>query len=222
MEVTQYSTGFSTRPTFEAGVDYGYRDGLNLGFDLFLNNVAENAETIRQDIYRYGLQAHSKWVPAPKWRLNSLYRFQQYSDTNLSHSIEILNLIDLMEAPRQLQLTAAYNFDTYSEETIRDPLLTTLQGAAHPYFSPRTFGYVNVGAAWRHWLKRMQYGNEQLYYELRYALQWDSEKVFYNNFGAGIHWDICQYATLGVESNFLRSGAYDSATVVTHLTLWFP
>ncbi len=222
MEVTQYSTGFSTRPTFEAGVDYVYLDGLNLGFDLFLHNVAENTETIRQDIYRYGLQAHSKWVPSPKWRLNGLYRFQQYSDTNLSHSIEILNLIELMEAPRQLQLTAAFNFDTYSEETIRDPLLTTLQGTVHPYFSPRTFGYVNVGAVWRHWLKRMQYGNEQLYYELRYALQWDSENVFYNNFGGGIHWDICHNATVGVETNFLRSGAYDSATVVTHLTLWFP
>ncbi|MEO2014158.1 MAG: tetratricopeptide repeat protein, partial [Fuerstiella sp.] len=222
MEVAQFSTGFSTRPTFQAGLDYGYLDGLNLGLEFFLHNVAENTETIQQDIYRYGLQAHSKWVPAPNWALNGSYRFQQYSDTNLSHAFEILNVIDLMEAPRQLQLTAAYHFDTYSEETIRNPLLATLQGTVHPYFSPQIFGYVNVGAVWRHWLKSMQYGHEQLYYELRYGLQWDSENEFYNIFGGGVHWDICHYATVGVESNFLRSGTYDSATVVTYLTLWFP
>ncbi|MBO0699516.1 MAG: tetratricopeptide repeat protein, partial [Zavarzinella sp.] len=46
--------GFSTRPTFDAGYWYDCNDVLRTRGGAFLENVAENGESVRQDIYRYG------------------------------------------------------------------------------------------------------------------------------------------------------------------------
>ncbi|MEO2010528.1 MAG: tetratricopeptide repeat protein [Pirellulaceae bacterium] len=222
MDVEMYHSRFSTRPTFESGIDYRVLDGLDLGFDVFLHNVAENSESIRQNLFRYGLRPRISWKITPYWSFDGEYQLQNYSDDNIVHSFAINNDVELSPPPRQLLFSAAYHFNSFEEQTVRNPLLSDLTGTVHPYFAPADFSYVTLDFEWRHWLSDFQPGEHQCYYGIRYGVEWDSFNVFYNSFGATFYWDLNAIVTLSVGSDFLRSGAYDSASVMTFLDIILP
>lgn len=222
MDVEMYHSRFSTRPTFESGIDWRVLDGLDLGFDLFLHNVAENSESIRQNLFRYGLRHRIGWDITPYWSLDGEYQFQNYSDDNMVHSFVINNDVELKPPPRQLLLSTAYRYSSFAEQTVRNSVLTDLTGTVHPYFAPGDFSTAAVDLEWRHWLSEFQPGENQCYYEVRYGVMWDSFNVFYNTLGAALHWDLNAIVTLSVGSNFVRSGAYDSASAMTLLEITRP
>ena len=70
----------------------------------FLENVAENGESIRQDIYRYGFYCGADVRPTRVWAFGGTYTYAHYSDDNDAHQAFLYNEVSLSLPPKQLKL----------------------------------------------------------------------------------------------------------------------
>ena len=68
LTIEEYTNGFHTRPTFNGGGEYYVTSLAKVHAGGFLENVAENGESIAQDIYRYGFYAGADFQPSRVWR----------------------------------------------------------------------------------------------------------------------------------------------------------
>ena len=222
MSVEAYEVGYDTKPVFQIASRYRPLDGLYFGLNLQLQNVVENSESISQGIYQYGIGPTVEWDVSPRWNLFAEYNIQHYSDDNLVQLFDVRNVYLFRTAPRELRGVLNYHLEDFSEQTIRNPVLSDLTGTIHPYFAPEQFGYVNAGLEWQHWLTPMILGEYEFSYTVRYALQWDSLNVAYNTFGVSFDWDITTNARLTVSTDHVLSGPYDSSTFMAAFTLHLP
>jgi len=222
MNVEQYDTGFSTRPVFLIDAKYRVLDGLKLGFVGHLENVAENSESVRQDLFRYGIGPTMDWDLSQRWKLLADYDIQNHSDSNLVQKFNVLNIYKFRTAPRELRGILLYHFEDFSNQTIRNPDPNILPGTIHPYFAPQLFSYVNMGLEWQHWLNPMTPGENEFSYTARYAIQWDTLSVFYNTFGAALNWDFTDTLRLSVSTDQILSSEYNSSSVMANLMISLP
>lgn len=222
MNVEQYNEGFSTKPVFRIDAKHRVLDGLELGFVSHLENVAENSESIAQEIFRYGIGPTLDWHLSQRWELMADYDIQNYSDSNLVQTFNVRNIYKFTTAPRELRGILHYHFEDFSDQTVRNPVPDFLPGTIHPYFAPDLFSYVNAGLEWQHWLNPMTLGEYEFSYTVRYALQWDTLQVFYNTFGAALNWDFSETMRLSVSTDHILSGEYDSSGVMATLMISLP
>src|SRR5262249_9939944 len=82
VNLEEFRDRFDTRPTFDAGFWYDHSDLLRVRGGAFLENVAENGESMRQDIYRYGLYGGADLKPTRTWSFGGLFTYAHYSDDN--------------------------------------------------------------------------------------------------------------------------------------------
>jgi tetratricopeptide (TPR) repeat protein len=222
MNVEQYDEGFSTKPVFRIDAKHRVLDGLELGFVGHMENVAENSESIAQEVFRYGIGPTLDWHLSQRWELTADYDIQNYSDSNLVQTFNVRNIYKFTTAPRELRGILLYHFEDFSDQTIRNPVPDFLPGTIHPYFAPDLFSYVNAGLEWQHWLNPMTLGAYEFSYTVRYALQWDTLQVFYNTFGAALNWDFTDTMRLSVSTDHILSGEYDSSGVMATLMISLP
>ena len=222
MNVEQYDEGFSTKPVFLIDAKHRVLDGLELGFVGHMENVAENSESIAQDVFRYGIGPKLDWHLSQRWELTADYDIQNYSDSNLVQTFNVRNIYKFTTAPRQLRGILLYHFEDFADQTVRNLVPDFLPGTVHPYFAPDLFSYVNVGLEWQHWLNPMTLGEYELSYTARYALQWDTLQVFYNTFGAALNWDFTDTMRLSVSTDHILSREYDSSSVMATLMISLP
>ncbi len=222
MSVEAYNSGFDTKPVFQAASRHRVLDGFYLGLRTQLENVAENSESVRQGIYQYGIGPTMEWDISPRWNLQAQYNIRNYSDDNLVQLFDIRNVYVFRNAPQELRGVISYHFEDFSNQTVRNPVLSDLTGTIHPYFAPELFGYVNAGLEWQHWLNPMILGEYEFSYTVRYALQWDNLNVAYNTFGVALNWDMTENARLAISTDHVLSGPYDSASVMALLTIHLP
>ena len=222
MNVEQYDQGFSTKPVFRIDAKHRVLDGLELGFVGHMENVAENSESIAQEVFRYGIGPTLDWHLSQRWELTADYDVQNYSDSNLVQTFNVRNVYKFTTAPRELRGILLYHFEDFSDQTVRNPIPDFLPGTVHPYFAPDLFSYVNAGLEWQHWLNPMTLGAYEFSYTVRYALQWDSLQVFYNTFGAALNWDFTETMRLSVSTDHILSSEYDSSGVMATLMISLP
>jgi tetratricopeptide (TPR) repeat protein len=222
MNVEQYDEGFSTVPVFRIDAKHRVLDGLELGFVGHMENVAENSESIAQEVFRYGIGPTLDWHLSQRWELTADYDIQNYSDSNLVQSFNVRNVYKFTTAPRELRGILLYHFEDFSDQTVRNPVPDFLPGTIHPYFAPDLFSYVNAGLEWQQWLNPMTVGAYEFSYTVRYALQWDTLQVFYNTFGAALNWDFTDTMRLSVSTDHILSGEYDSSSVMATLMISLP
>ena len=188
----------------------------------YLENVLENSESLRQDIYRYGLWLVASGQATRNWWIDANYRLLDYSDSNMLNSFDLRNSFLITRPPRQLFIHLDYSFANTNQSTIFNPV-TGLFNATHPYFSPRSFSQVTLYAEWKHWLTRDLFiGADQLWYSLRYGVSFDSQSEFYNLWGAELRHDIRPWFSLGLRADMLRSGSYDLSTAMGQVIIRFP
>lgn len=222
MNVEQYDESFSTKPVFRIDAKHRVLDGLELGFVGHLENVAENSESIAQEIFRYGIGPTLDWHLSQRWELTADYDIQNYSDSNLVQTFNVRNIYKFTTAPRELRGILLYHFEDFSDQTVRNAVPDFLPGTVHPYFAPDLFSYVNAGLEWQQWLNPMTLGAYEFSYTVRYALQWDTLQVFYNTFGAALNWDFTETMRLSVSTDHILSGEYDSSSVMATLMISLP
>src|SRR5436305_943499 len=83
--------------------------------DGYLQNVIENGETIRQDIYKGGVKLTGIVTPDRFWDFGGYYNVGLYSDNNTQNEFYLYNAYSLCLTPKQLKLVVDLDYQGYSE-----------------------------------------------------------------------------------------------------------
>jgi len=218
--VEQYEDRIRTRPTFDVGATYNPESSITTRAGAYLENVVENGESMRQDIFRYGVYLGAELQPTRTWTMGGLYRYGRYSDSNDWNHVELFSRVNLTLAPKQLTIGARYTFDGYSDQTVfadgraaNAPIFgpRNTRGAIHPYFAPSSFSYGEVRAEFWHWLSRDYFlHSNQCWYSVQYGLGSDDNIVTYHNLRALATYEPTSYLTLAADVGVTRSSVYNS------------
>ncbi|WP_145076023.1 tetratricopeptide repeat protein [Aureliella helgolandensis] len=222
-EVEEYDYGFSTRPTFRTGAYWRTSADVLLGIDGFLDNVAENGESIRQDIYRGGfdlsLATYLNW----RWQVDGRYRYAAYSDHNSLHELSIHNNYSLAVGRRPLTAKLDFNLLSYANATEFGPTPGVLQDTIHPYFSPSGYVFLTAGMEKRFWLSQHTFdGANQHWFSMCGGARVDSESVGFGLFELRGHRDIRDWLSADVSTAGIFSSVYESVGVQGFLTIRMP
>ncbi len=227
LNVEKYQDRFSTRPTFDAGYWYDVNDVLRTRGGVFLENVAENGETLRQDIYRYGLNAGADVKPTRTWAFGGTYTYAHYSDNNDANFGYLYNEVALSLPPKLLKLVQRLNVYGFREGTVfptNPPDPNNLFGTVHPYFTPDCFVSGELRVEWWHWLSRDYFiHSNQCWYSLQYGIIQDNNQVTYHDFRAIANWDINSCFSIGAEgrAQITPGREYDLFTAMGYLQVRF-
>ena len=220
VNVEEYESLIHTRPTYDAGLTYTTQSDCRITAATFLNNVLENGESMRQDIYQIGARFEVDWFPLRWWETAAAYRIASYSDNNFENEFGIRNAFRLSLPPRQLRLLVDFDYMAYRYPTIFNANPNDLFGTVHPYFAPSGFAYTEAILEWRHWLScDMFKGADATSYLLQYGGRIDSQSIYYNLFRASFDWDIRNWLSLMVETSMQRSPVYNNIDVMAYLTI---
>ncbi|HKB03743.1 MAG TPA: tetratricopeptide repeat protein [Gemmataceae bacterium] len=217
--------GFGTRPTYDLGYWYDHDDVLRTRAGTFLENVAECGESVRQDIYRYGVYCGADVRPTRVWNFGGTYTFSHYSDDNDAHQAMLYNDVSLSLPPKQLKLVQRVNLWSFREQSvfptpIPDP--SRLRGTVHPYFAPDCFSYWECRVEWWHWLTRDYFvHSNQCWYSLQYGIATDNDLITYQNVRALFNYDVNSRLTIVAEAQALNSSAYDLYSAMVYLQVRF-
>ena len=227
VNIEQYKDRFSTRPTFDVGWWYDHSDVVRTRGGLFLENVAENGESLRQDIYRHGLYAGIDLKPTRTWALGGNYTYAHYSDDNDMHQGFLYNEVALTLPPKLLKLVQRFNVWGYSQQTTfptDPPDPNFLFGTVHPYFSPDVFASWEFRVEWWHWLSRDYFTHSnQCWYSLQYGVTTDNSLETYHDVRAIVNFDVNSRLTFGAEARALISSgrAYDLYSAMAFMQIRF-
>jgi tetratricopeptide (TPR) repeat protein len=219
-----YPNRLSDRPTGEAGAEYDFSDLVHGRARAFLENVLENGESIRQDIYRTGLDLSAAVRPARCWDFGGTARFAYYSDVNYLGELYLVNNVFLTFPPKQLKFVLDTDLQSFAHPTIfSNPDHNILFGTIHPYFAPQHFAYYEARIEWTQWLSRDYFvHSNQCYYSLQYAIGADSNLATYNTFRALANCDVKPWLSVGVDAQQILSPVYDASAATAFLILRFP
>ena len=148
--VEGYDRFVSTRPTGMAGLKLRTAGDAVWTVAATLDNVLENHESLRQDIYRGGVFVGLDTMPTPYWELSLGYRFDAYSDVNNRNAAEMRNRFKLTPDPERLSLLVNMDYWDFAEQSVFSPGPDRFYEMRHPYFSPRNFVQADVGVEWKH------------------------------------------------------------------------
>ena len=213
-----FRNGFQDRPTFDTGFFMQHTDTFRTRGSLYLENVAQNGESIRQDIYRYGLTVGADFNPTRTWAFGGTYRFGRYSDENNLNQLDLYNEVLLTLAPKQLKAVLLYTLYGYSEQTRfagnGQAIEPNIVGAVHPYFSPNSFNMLQARLEYTQWLSRDYFTHSnQTYFSLQYGISSDDRLEVYHNPRALFVYEPNSSLTLGVDASAQLSSVYRNVGV---------
>ncbi|VTS08352.1 hypothetical protein : Uncharacterized protein OS=Blastopirellula marina DSM 3645 GN=DSM3645_10232 PE=4 SV=1: TPR_16 [Tuwongella immobilis] len=225
LNIEQFAERFTTRPTFDIGFSDRFNDCVTLRGNAFLENVAENGESMRQDIYRYGFNVGANYRISKLWNTDANIGYVRYSDNNSLIQADASSDVSLTLPPKQLRLISSIMYQGYSDTTVLafDPANPArLDGTVHPYFAPSSFVSTMTRLEWKHWLSRDYFAHSnQCWYLLSYGLAIDSSQVFYQDLRAAFNYDYCSWLTLGMETRGFYSRDYDQIGLMAYLIIRF-
>jgi tetratricopeptide (TPR) repeat protein len=211
------------RVTYETGLRYDVCDTVRLSAGSFLQNVVENGESMRQDIYRIAGTCGVDVRPCRYWQLGGNYLFADYSDENTLNEFYLYNSLILCPPPNQFKFVVDMDYQAFAQQTILNPREPGIVGAIHPYFAPSSFAYYEARFEWTQWLSRDYFvHSNQCYYSLQYAIGSDSRLAVYNTFRVLIYCDIRPWLTVGAEASQVISQNYDATTALGFILIRFP
>jgi hypothetical protein len=228
VNLEQYASGrgFSTRPTFDVGEWYDHNDVLRTRCGAFLENVAENGEAVRQDIFRYGFYTGADIRPTRTWNFGATYTYAHYSDNNDAHQGNFYNDVSLTLPPKQLKVVETVNVWSYRDQTrfpTPIPIPELLQGTVHPYFAPDCYANGEIRVEWWHWLSRDYFiHSNQCWYSLQYGIATDSNLVTYHDLRAIFNYDVNSCLSIGAEANaYLGGDTYSQYMAMAYVRVRF-
>lgn len=219
VEVQQFDHFVSTRPMYDAGVRIRTKHDVLWTVAATMNNVLENSEALRQDIYRQGFRVAAATRPRQWWQTEVEYNWRSYSDANRMQQFDFRNRLPFTPEPAQLAVLADYRYYDFDEQTIfGDPV--TLVGTIHPYWTPDEFSQADAGIEWKHWLSRDRFdGAKHCWYTVSYRRRWDSQDKGYNLWRARFHWDINRCWSTNVDLQSTDSTVYNQTGIYANL-IW--
>jgi tetratricopeptide (TPR) repeat protein len=224
VNLESYRDRIQDRPTFDAGLVYDCSDELRLRGSAFLENVVENGESMRQDIFRYGTRLGADYQHSRRWRATGTYTAGHYSDDNLYHDLYLTSEHTLCFAPKQLKLVLTADIYGYQEQPVlptADPMF--LFGMRHPYFAPDVFAYTEARLEWTHWLSRDYFAHaDQCWYSLQYGTGLDTDLNHYHTLRALFQYDVKTWLSIGAEARATLSPVYDMGYATAYVIFRLP
>ena len=215
----------SERLYYDAGVTYTSDSQTTVKFRLFSEPVAQNAETLIQDIYRQGGRVGVEMAMTRRldWGVSGL--IADYSDNNTRVEGNVFLAYEFTAAPTSLRVLVKADFIDASKET--DPtLLSTLpnlSGLETPYFSPSAYSVFAVQSNWRHQLGKDWFtGADDMFYRVALGFAVDSNNVAYTEFDMGGGYDITDWLRLEFGLSLVRSSAIDVTSGYGMMTIRWP
>ena len=238
--IEAYDRLVSTRPTGLAGLKWRAPDDTIWTFAGSLENVLENHESLRQDVYRGGLLLGMETIPAPYWELTLSYEYDAYSDANNRHAAQMRNRIKLTPDPDRLSLLVNMDYWDFAEPSVFSSGPDPYFDMQHPYFSPRNFVQTDVGIEWKHCFglgaapshgrllpdrlvapglscqrAGSRYGDrfdgaDQWWISLSARKRWDSQNKNYTVLDGLLVWDITRRLSGYAKAEYLESSVYQS------------
>jgi tetratricopeptide (TPR) repeat protein len=225
LNVEEYRYGFNTRPTFDLGAIYYWCDWISFRTGGYLENVAENGESMRQDIHRGGVYIGADFRPTRQWGLGGQWRYAHYSDNNDMNEMQLYNELALTMPPKMLKLVQKLYFWGFRESTIfptNPPQDNNLFGATHPYFSPHGYAQIEMRVEWWHWLSRDYFvHSNQCWYSLQYGIMTDNRLQTFHNLKGTLNYDVCTWLTIGGEASAQLSSVYNMYSAMGFLQIRF-
>ncbi len=219
-----YRDRLKDRLTFDTGARYTFSDLVTGRAGLFLENVDENGESLRQDIYRYGARAGLDFQPARIWTFGGTGTYYHYSDQNDALELFLNNDVELTPPPYQLKVVLTTDLLGYGQQSVlptADP--NFLIGTIHPYFAPSFYGYYEARLEWKEWLSRDYFAHSnQCWYSLQYGVGWDNQFNNYQTFRALAADDVRPWLTLSADAQVVLSPVYQAAQAMGYVTIRFP
>jgi tetratricopeptide (TPR) repeat protein len=219
----QYEDRFKNRPTGEVGlVDTG--DGYFVTAYGYLENVVANAESLRQDIYRYGGRLTGEYQVDRRIDVGGLYRYAYYSDVNNLQEFDLHASYRFIPLPTQLRLIVTVDGLFYAKQSVFSPgAPDDLVGTIHPYFAPSSFTYYEAKLEFTHILGRDLFGGANNFrYIAQYGLGCDNQFNSYNKFRLDLNWDAKSWLSLGLAGQYTYSSVYKFGSIFGYVTVRLP
>ena len=228
----QFNSLLSNRVTFDAGGRWDLCDFFKLRGNVFLENVEENGESLRQDIYRGGGLLGADLKPTRLTDVEAYYRWAAYSDDNFMNEWYAQGDYYITLPPRQLRFVLDADYLMYRQQstfpngvpvdqngTANPPLF----GVHHPYFSPLGYAYYEARLEWTQWLSRDFFiYSDNLSYTVQYAVGWDSNLVNYQALCLGMNYDVKSWLSVGAQGQVDLSTVYNQAEAFAYVRLRWP
>ncbi|WP_404308516.1 tetratricopeptide repeat protein [Neorhodopirellula lusitana] len=222
-EFEQYDAGFRTRVPFRTGLRWRTPRDVHLGITGFLENVAANGESIRQDVYRGGLELNAAANLSWRWDVDAMYRFAGYSDSNTTHEVVMQSNFLLAPGRNQWRLKSGLNFLSFDEQTVFNANPDDLFGILHPYFSPDAFSFGTSGLEYRRWVSPHNFrGADEHWYSIYGGARIDSDSVGYGLVELKAHRDYRGWLSTDVKTSGIFSKVYTSVGVGAFCTIRLP
>ncbi len=223
LNLEQYPNRFQTRPTFDIGDIYTHTDQLKFRSGLFLENVVQNGESLRQDIFRYGGRLGVDYQFNRRLAFSGTYTNAQYSDRNASNEFYFTGDYTIYFAPNQLKFVLVNDMLTYRSQTVFGTGPDPIVGAIHPYFAPSFFNYGEARIEWTQWVSRDFFAHSnQCWYTLSYGLGFDN---FFNNYNTGraaFNCDVKPWFTVGADIRGSYASVYHYESAMVYMVVRFP
>ena len=235
-----YDRLVSTRPVGRIGFKMRTRNDVVWILAGNLENILENHESLRQDLYRGGVFVGAAWMPAPYWETELNYSYDAYSDANNRHAAAMRNRVKLTPDPKRLSLLINLDYWNFAQPSVFSPGPDPFTNMIHPYFSPQNFLQTDVGIEYKRWLgrgpqhgfgyelpcrliapglsrqcSRSHYGDrfngaDYCWISFSARKRWDSQDKNYTIFNGTIAWDITRRLTGYAKAEYLESSVYQA------------
>jgi tetratricopeptide (TPR) repeat protein len=219
----EFRDRFHDRVTFDTGLRYTLCDVVLLRLSGFLENVAENSESLVQDIYRGGIRAGGEVHPSRVWDFGGDYQVAMYSDKNTLNGANLYNEVLLCFLPDQVKLVQKLNLLTAAHPTVFVNGPNDIVGAIHPYFAPDQYAYAEARVEYTHYFSRDTFAHSNVcWVSLQYGVGCDNSFHTYNQFRAVGNWDVKSCLSVGVDFQQTISPVYSATGLVAYLILRWP
>ena len=187
--------------------------------------MLENGESIRQNIYRYGVYAGADFNPTRTWAFGGEYRYGHYSDKNDMNQFNLYNEVSLTLPPKQLKFVQQLYFQGFAQQTVfnqNPPDPHNLRGTIHPYFSPKDYANLEFRIEYWEWLSRDYFvHSNQCWYSLQYGIAGDNNSNVYHDLRALVNYDVCSWLSVGATTQAYLSNVYRSYSAMGYLQIRF-
>jgi hypothetical protein len=217
--------GFDDRPNFDLGIEFQTKEATRIEARVFTDNVAENGQSISQDIHRTGtsIAVHSK--PNRMWDYGSNFTYADYSDRNTSYELNSYTSYLYSLPPQQLKVLLKLDYRDFGESDNFEESgnATTPFSSDHPYFAPGSYMLYSAGFEWKHWLNpELYHGSEDIWYSVNASVLLDNNSENYTYFGLTANYEISDSLSFAVDTSALRSSIVDRTSARLFLLIRMP
>jgi tetratricopeptide (TPR) repeat protein len=165
---------------------------LNLNYDRQL--LEDNSTVIREYLYKDNFKARVDFNISRRAKLGTDYTMAFYSDKNVLYEPGADFLYYISLEPKMFYFKYRYFYKEFKEKN-------------KEYWAPKGLSTNTFTLNWRHFLNEEEifFGADNIYYDLRYDLSIDSERVAGNKFTATFNWDINKRLNFNIMASVMGS-----------------